>query len=91
MVHEINRLVGTRFKISKLGAARCPALAGQTGSVVEVSHRNTGVTVLFDGAHRPTCLHRDFITLIAGNGLWSDPSAAGSASNGPAPSWAFKK
>jgi hypothetical protein len=63
-------VVGTRFKMSELGAERCPELAGQTGIVVDVSPRTTGVTVQFDGAKRPTCLHRDFISLIAGNGSW---------------------
>ena len=65
-VEEFNRLVvGTRFKISELGATRLRSLAGRTGIVVEVSYRNTGVTVLFDGTKRPTCLHRDFIAEIS--------------------------
>jgi hypothetical protein len=29
-----------------------------------MSHRNTGITVLFDGDSRPTCLHRDYISPI---------------------------
>lgn len=53
--------VGNRFKISKLGAIRCPELAGTAGIVVDVSHRTTGVTVLLDGAQRPTVLHKDYI------------------------------
>ena len=66
MDQETTRLVaGTRFKMSELGAARCPELAGQTGIVVEISHYNTGVTVSFDGASRPTALHKDFITPIS--------------------------
>ena len=66
MDYETKRLVvGTRFKMSELGAARCPELAGQTGIVIEVSRSNTGVTVLFNGAKRPTALHRDFITPIS--------------------------
>jgi hypothetical protein len=32
--------------------------------------RTTGVTVLFDGTKRLTCLHRDFISPIVGNGSW---------------------
>ena len=68
MAREIDRIaVGTRFKMSKLGAARCPELANQTGVVVEVGHRTTGVTVLFDGAKRPTCLHRDFVSPVSAN------------------------
>ncbi|MBR1233656.1 hypothetical protein [Bradyrhizobium sp. AUGA SZCCT0182] len=67
-VQEFNRLaVGARFKISELGATRLRSLAGKTGIVVEVFRSNTGVTVLFDGAKRPTCLHRDFITPISRN------------------------
>ena len=58
-------VVGVRFKMSQLGDTRLRSLAGKTGIVLEVSHRNTGVTVLFDGAERPSCLHRDFITPIS--------------------------
>ena len=65
MVQETDKIaVGTRFEMSALGAARCPELAGQTGIVVDVSLRTTGVTVLFDGAKRPTCLHKDFISPV---------------------------
>ena len=42
--------VGTRFRMSELGAARCPGLANRSGIVVEVGRRTTGITVLFDGA-----------------------------------------
>jgi hypothetical protein len=60
---ETNRIaVGIRFKMSDLGAVRCPDLADKVGIVVGVSHRTTGITVLFDGGKRPTYLHRDYIT-----------------------------
>jgi hypothetical protein len=60
---ETNRVaVGTRFKISKLGAVRCPNLANKIGIVVGLSRRNTGITVLFDGDRRPTCLHMGYIS-----------------------------
>ena len=60
---EKNRIaVGTRFKISKLGAVRCPNLADKIGIVVGLSRRNTGITVLFDGDRRPTCLHMGYIS-----------------------------
>jgi hypothetical protein len=55
-------VVGARFKMSELGALRCPELADRTGTVVDVSLRTTGITVLLDGATRPTCLHRDYIS-----------------------------
>lgn len=54
--------VGTRFKMSELGRIRCPDLADKTGVVVAESPRTTGITVLFDGAQRPTVLHRDYIS-----------------------------
>lgn len=57
--------IGTRFKISPLGAVRCPDLADRTGTVVEFSPRTSGVTVLFDGAARPTVLHCDYITPLS--------------------------
>ena len=54
--------VGTRFKISELGAVRCPNLADKIGIVVGLSGHNTGITVLFDGDRRLTCLHRGYIS-----------------------------
>jgi hypothetical protein len=63
MNRETDRIaVGTRFKINKLGAVRCPSLADKFGIVVGLSRRNTGITVLFDGDSRPTCLHRGYIS-----------------------------
>ena len=54
--------IGTRFKINKLGAVRCPNLADKIGIVVGLSRRNTGITVLFDGDRRPTCLDMGYIS-----------------------------
>ena len=88
-VEEFNRLVvGARFKISELGATRLRSLAGKTGIVVEVFRSNTGVTVLFDGAKSPTCLHRDFITPISRNASasannWTNSSAGPSSESPP--------
>ena len=60
---KMDRLaVGLRFKMSKLGRKRCPDLADKVGTVLEVGHQNTGITVLFDGNKRATCLHRDYIS-----------------------------
>jgi hypothetical protein len=60
---ETDRIaVGIRFKMSKLGAVRCPNLADKIGIVVGVSRRTTGVAVLFDGDRRPTYLHRDYLS-----------------------------
>ena len=54
--------VGTRFKISELGAVRCPKLADKIGIVVGLSRQTTGITVLFDGDRIVTCLHRGYIS-----------------------------
>jgi hypothetical protein len=54
--------IGTRFKINGLGAVRCPDLIGKVGTVLALGNQNTGITVLFDGDRRPTCLHRDYIS-----------------------------
>ena len=64
MIGKTDIVVGTRFKVSQLGAVRCPDLTNKTGTVVEVSLHTTGITVLLDGRARPTCLHRDFIEVI---------------------------
>lgn len=58
-------VVGTRFKISELGVLQFPDLAHKTGTVVEVSIRTTGITVLFDGATRPTVLDRNYIAPLS--------------------------
>ncbi|MGY0576036.1 hypothetical protein ACTGJ9_037600 [Bradyrhizobium sp. RDM12] len=55
-------VVGARFKLSEVGKIRCPELANKVGIVVAISARTTGITVLFDGAERPTVLHRDYIS-----------------------------
>jgi hypothetical protein len=41
-----------------------------------VSPRTTGITVLFDGARRPTCLHRDFISPISDREIVAPPIAS---------------
>jgi hypothetical protein len=63
MDRETNRIaVGDYFKVNELGARRCPNLADKAGIIVGLSHRTTGVTVLFDGHKRPTCLYRGYIS-----------------------------
>ena len=63
MNRETDRIaVGTRFKISELGAVRCPNLAKKVGVVVGLSRQTTGITVLFDDDARPTCLYRGYIS-----------------------------
>ncbi len=58
-------VIGTRFKMSPLGSARNPSLAGKEGIIIGGSSRYyTSVRVRFDGAKYPMTLHRDYIELI---------------------------
>lgn len=54
-------VIGERFKISVLGAARNPRLAGKEGTIVGASRLNSSIRVLFDGRKTPISLHRDYI------------------------------
>jgi hypothetical protein len=56
--------VGTRFKMSPLGATRSPGLADKQGTVIGGGRYATSVRVRFDGYKTPTSLHRDYIELI---------------------------
>jgi hypothetical protein len=57
-------VVGARFRMSVLGAARNPRLAEKEGTVVGGSRLNSSVRVLFDGRKSPMSLHRDYIEQI---------------------------
>jgi hypothetical protein len=54
-------VIGARFRMSALGAARSPRLAKKEGTVVGVSRINSSIRVLFDGSKSPTSLHRDYV------------------------------
>jgi hypothetical protein len=56
---ELN--VGDRFKLSALGAKRCPGLACKVGTVINRRSDSRVVTVRFDGNRNSTSLHRDYI------------------------------
>jgi hypothetical protein len=66
MLAQKTFVVATRCKLSEFGALRCPDLADKTGAVVEVSLRSIGITVLFDGGTRPTCLRQDYLSRLSG-------------------------
>jgi hypothetical protein len=57
-------VIGARFKMSVLGAARNPRLAGKEGTIVGSSRLNSSIRVLFDGRRTPMSLHRDYIEQI---------------------------
>ncbi|SFQ21416.1 hypothetical protein SAMN05216330_11950 [Bradyrhizobium sp. Ghvi] len=58
-------VVGGRFKLSELGIVWLPEFAHKTGTIVETSVRTSGVTVLFDGAAKPTVRPKLHITSLA--------------------------
>jgi hypothetical protein len=57
--------IGTRFRLSILGAARNPRLAEKEGTVIGNSRLNNSVRVLFDGRKTPMSLHREYIKPIS--------------------------
>jgi hypothetical protein len=52
---------GTRVRMSKLGAERCPRIADKHGVVVGGGYYDTVVRVLFDSSRSPVSLHRDYL------------------------------
>jgi hypothetical protein len=56
--------IGTRFRLSALGAARNFHLANKEGTIVGGSRFNSSLRVLFDGRKSPMSLHRDYIEPI---------------------------
>ena len=56
----------TRIRMSALGAARCPNLAGREGVVVGAGRYRSTVRVMFDGFRSATSLHRTYIEPVAG-------------------------
>jgi hypothetical protein len=63
----------TRIRMSALGAARCPNLAGREGVVVGAGRYHSTVRVLFDSFRSPTSLHRTYIEPVAGKEGSSSP------------------
>jgi hypothetical protein len=56
----------TRIRMSVLGAARCPNLAGREGVVIGTGRYRSTVRVLFDGFRSATSLHNSYIEPVAG-------------------------
>ena len=56
--------IGSRFKMSALGAARSPRLADKEGIIIGYGRVNSSIRVLFDGSKCPISLHRDYIEQI---------------------------
>lgn len=56
--------IGSRFKMSALGAARSPRLADKRGTIVGTNRHSRSIRVLLDGSKSPISLHRDYIEPI---------------------------
>jgi hypothetical protein len=55
----------TRIRMSALGAARCPNLAGKEGVIVGSGQYRSTVRVIFDGYKWPTSLHSTYVEAVA--------------------------
>ena len=58
----------TRVRMSALGAARCPNLAGREGVIVGAGRYRSTVRVMFDGFKWPTSLHSTYIEAVVEEG-----------------------
>ena len=58
----------TRIRMTALGAARCPNLAGREGVVIGTGRYRSTVRVMFDGFRSATSLHSTYIEAVAGEG-----------------------
>jgi hypothetical protein len=52
---------GVRVKMSPLGTARCPRLAGKEGLIVGGGQYPSTIRIIFDGSKAPRSLHRDYV------------------------------
>jgi hypothetical protein len=59
-----SNVIGNRFRMSRLGSARSPILAGKEGIIIGDGRYYRSVRVRFDGNKSPTTLHLDYIELI---------------------------
>jgi hypothetical protein len=57
--------LGSRFRLTRLGAERCSRFVGQAGIVVGFSRANGSIRVLFDGTKTARSLHRSYIEPMA--------------------------
>ena len=56
--------IGSRVRMSALGAARCPRIADKEGIIVGEGRYSNSLRILFDGSKLPVSLHRDYIEQI---------------------------
>jgi len=58
-----SKVIGNRFRMSRLGSARSSILARKEGIIVGEGRYYRSVRVQFDGNKSPTTLHCDYIEL----------------------------
>jgi hypothetical protein len=56
--------MGSRVRMSALGAERCPRIADKEGIIVGEGRYSNSLRILFDGSKLPVSLHRDYIEQI---------------------------
>jgi len=61
---KVEITIGTRVKLSPLGAVRCPRHADKEGVVVGSGHYPSTVRLIFDDIKSPVSLHRDYVELV---------------------------
>jgi len=54
-------VAGQRFRLSELGAPRCPKFIVQVGRVIKVSKNSGAIVVQFDDHKTSVTIHRDYI------------------------------
>jgi hypothetical protein len=62
---KLDITIGSRVRMSPLGAERCPSLADKLGTVVGGSVYNNSVGIRFDGNKSTTTLHRNYLEVIS--------------------------
>jgi hypothetical protein len=65
--------IGSRVRLSALGADRCPSLAGRLGSIVGGSVYNNSVSVRFDGNKSSITLHQSYLEVMSLHDREPDP------------------
>jgi hypothetical protein len=54
-------IAGQRFRLSELGAQRCPKFIVKVGKIIRVRENSASVIVQFDGNKTTVTIHRDYI------------------------------
>ena len=64
LIREDELKPGDRFRLSVLGAQRCPKFATRTGTIVNVTRTKSLLRIRFDGTKSVRSFHRSYIAPI---------------------------